>query len=73
MARTPNTPVHAQKQAKAHARICEDAAATIVAIVDGTWLGADADRQSTLHACAKQLESAGCYIRRQNSNAMLVP
>ena len=73
MPRQSTTPVTAKANSAFHADQSEAAIATIREILDGkSKLPADKQAEA-LHAAAKVLEAAGCYIRRQNSKGLLTP
>jgi len=65
MARPALTPQAAQRAAIVHAQESANAAATLASILSGSWAGPDDKRQDTVLRCAKVLEAAGCYVRRQ--------
>lgn len=73
MPRTPTTPVQAQQRASDHAEKVRLAAGTIAAVLNGTYPCPDAERGDVIHAAAKVMEAAGCYIRRANADRLLVP
>lgn len=72
MPRTPITPVQAQAASKSHAVDAQDAAALVDAIISGTAPIPDGQRDAAMLECAKILEAAGCYIRRQHAKGLLI-
>lgn len=73
MARTPTTPIQAQQRTREHCAKVAQAAAQIQDLLDGRDALPDAERTEAIHAAAKIMEAAGCYVRRANADRLLTP
>lgn len=70
MPRSPLTPAQARAQADFHAACAADAAGRVASLLSNASSD-PAARKATMRECAKVLEAAGCYIRRQADRDLL--